>query len=316
MNKLVNKTIVSLIASATEIISALNAEKKQVGRSHGCDFPHEILSLPVLTRATFPLDGTSIEIDSHVKRKLTDGLSVYEIDKELLARLAPDVILTQDQCDVCAASLRDVEDAVCEWIGKRAEIVSLKPEALQDVFDDIKRVAVALEIPERGDQVVAEMQARMGAVEKRAKKSEYKPRVACIEWIEPLMAAGNWMPELIEMAGGVNLFGEAGIHSPWMNWEDLIEANPDVILILPCGFSIERTMSEFKLLEEHEGWEDLKAVIDGHVYVIDGDQYCNRPGPRLTDSLEIIAEILHSEMFDFGHENISWKKCSNNNSNT
>ncbi len=301
-----NKTIVSLIASATEIISALNAEKSQVGRSHGCDFPREILSLPVLTRATFPLDGTSIEIDSHVKGKLTDGLSVYEIDKKLLAELAPDVILTQDQCDVCAASLRDVEEAVCEWIGKRAEIVSLKPEALQDVYDDIRRVSVALEVTERGDAVVAEMQARMGAIETIAVKSGKKPRVACIEWIEPLMAAGNWMPELVEMAGGENLFGEAGKHSPWMTREALIEANPDVILVLPCGFGIERSMSEFALLEELDGWRDLKAVIDQRVYVIDGDQYCNRPGPRLADSLEIIAEILHPDMFKFGHKNTAW----------
>ncbi len=303
-----NKAIVSLIPSASEIIFALKQQKNMVGRSHGCDFPKEVLHLPVLTRATFPISGTSQEIDSHVKHKLSDGLSVYEIFKDTLEKLAPDVILTQDQCDVCAASLKDVEDAVSEWVGKKAKVVSLKPEKLSDVYDDILKVAEALDVPENGKDVVSFMRESMETIEKKSQQIEHKPTVACIEWIDPIMAAGNWMPELVEMAGGINLFGEAGKHSPWMEWDELRSQNPDVILVLPCGFGIERSRQEMHLLTEQSGWQGLTAVRDNRVYVLDGDQYCNRPGPRLKESLEIIAEILHPEVFSFNHESIGWEK--------
>ena len=300
--------IVSLIASSTEIVCALGFEDQLVGRSHECDYPHSVERLPVCTQPKFATDGTSSEIDQRVKAILKEALSVYRVDADLLRQLRPTHIITQTQCEVCAVSLREVEEAVCEWTESKPAIVSLQPNALADVWADIRRVAEALDASDRGRQFILELQSRMARIAEKAQAVKVRPRVACIEWIEPLMAAGNWMPELIEMAGGVNLFGEAGKHSPWMTWEHLQGADPDVILILPCGFDIKRTRKELPTLTQKPGWSDLKAVRGQRVYLMDGNQYFNRPGPRLAESLEILGEVLHPETFQFGHQGMGWEK--------
>jgi iron complex transport system substrate-binding protein len=299
------KRVVSLIASATEIVCALGKRNWLLGRSHECDYPPSIESLPRLTEPKLDVHGSSYEIDRQVKTLLKDGLSVYRVDVEMLRQIDPDVIVTQDQCEVCAASLADVEAAMCNWTGRDVDIVSLRPDALADAWTDIERVAVALDCAEDGAALIAGLKARMQAVTDRCAGLP-KPRVASIEWIDPLMAAGNWMPELVAMAGGDNLFGEAGKHSPWMTWEQLRAADPDVIAILPCGFDIPRVLEEMPLLTGKPGWAELKAVREGRVYVTDGNQYFNRPGPRLAESLEIMAEILHPGRFDFGHRGTGW----------
>ncbi len=300
--------IISLIASATEIVCALGFEQQMVGRSHECDFPASVKSLPVCTSPKFEVEGLSYEIDQRVKAILQEALSVYRVDADLLERLQPTHIVTQSQCEVCAVSLKDVEQAVCQFTSSQPVIVSLEPNALADVWMDIRRVAETLGAPERGDQVVEDLQRRMNEIAEKARTASSRPTVACVEWIDPLMAAGNWMPELVEMAGGVNLFGEAGKHSPWMTWEELVAADPDVIFISPCGFDIARTLQETDLLASKPGWGDLKAVKSGRVFVADGNQYFNRPGPRLVESLEILAERLHPELFRFGHESEGWVK--------
>ncbi|MGH9841164.1 MAG: cobalamin-binding protein [Blastocatellia bacterium] len=297
--------IISLIASATEIVCALGFESQLVGRSHECDFPASVKRLPVCTSPKFEVEGLSYEIDQRVKAILQESLSVYRVDAELLDRLQPTHVITQSQCEVCAVSFKDVEQAVCQLTSSRPAIVSLEPNALADVWVDIRRVAQALGAPERGEQTVAALQQRMAAIAAQAQTAGHRPAVACIEWIEPLMAAGNWMPELVEMAGGVNLFGEAGRHSPWMTWEDLVAKNPDVIFVSPCGFDIARTLEETHLLTGKPEWTGLKAVQSNRVFVADGNQYFNRPGPRLVESLEILAEMLHPAIFRFGHEIIS-----------
>jgi iron complex transport system substrate-binding protein len=185
-------------------------------------------------------------------------------------------------------------------------IVSLEPNALADVWADIRRVAQTLGASERGDQLVESLQRQMNEIAAKARTADSRPTVACVEWIDPLMAAGNWMPELVEMAGGVNLFGEAGKHSPWMTWEELVAADPDVLFISPCGFDIARTLQETDLLVGKPEWSDLRAVKSGRVFVADGNQYFNRPGPRLAESLEILAELLHPELFHFGHKDEGW----------
>ena len=299
--------VVSLICSATEIVSALGHQDSLVGRSHECDFPHGVQTLPPLTAPQFNIDGSSAEIDQRVKSQLHDGLAVYRIDADLLKELQPDVIVTQDQCDVCAASLADVETAVCEWTGIDTKIVSCKPEALDDLWIDIRNVGAALGETARANAVIGELQARMAAIADRADELPEKPTVAMVEWIDPLMAAGNWMPTMVDMAGGQNLFGEAGKHSPWMKWADLRDADPDVIAILPCGFDIERSLAEMPALTGQVGWADLKAVKTGRVAVTDGHQYFNRPGPRIAESLEILAEILHPSAFDFGWKGTAWR---------
>lgn len=289
--------IVSMIASSTEILCALGLRDQMVGRSHECDYPHGIEKLPVCTETKFSPDGTSYEIDQRVKAILQEGLSVYRVNADKLNLLKPDLIITQTQCEVCAVSLKDVEEAVCQLIESRPKIVSLHPNALGDLWKDIRLVGDATGKQQKAEQLIDELKAEIEAVSTCALKQAKKPRVACIEWIDPLMAAGNWVPELVELAGGINLFGVAGKHSPWMEWENLVKQDPDIILVMPCGFSIERTLSEMHLLKEKQDWNKLKAVIEKKVFVLDGNQYFNRPGPRLVDSLKILAEIFHPDEF-------------------
>jgi iron complex transport system substrate-binding protein len=299
------RRIVSLIASATEIVCALGRRDRLVGRSHECDFPADVTALPQLTAPKFKVEGTSAEIDARVQQIVRDGLSVYRVDGDALKALVPDVIVTQDHCEVCAVSLSDVEAATCTWTGHAVDIVSLKPDSMADTYADIRRVARALDADDAGEALVADMQRRIDAVTAKVAGLP-RPRVAFIEWVEPLMAGGNWMPELIEAAGGDNLFGEAGKHSGWMQWEELAAADPDVILVAPCGYGLQRCLEELPLLQAKPGWTGLKAVCEGRVTFADGNAYFNRPGPRLADSTEIIAEVLHPEIIPARHHGSAW----------
>jgi iron complex transport system substrate-binding protein len=297
--------IVSLIASATEIVCALGARGRLVGRSHECDYPPDVLALPALTAPKFKVEGTSAEIDARVREIVRDGLSVYRVDGEALKALAPDVIVTQDHCEVCAVSLADVEAATCTWTGRPVQIVSLRPDCMADAYADIARVARALGLAEAGGRLVGEMQARFAGVRRLVAKRA-RSRVAFIEWVEPLMAGGNWMPELIEIAGGHNLFGQAGKHSDWMQWAELAAADPQAIVVAPCGYGLERCLEELPLLQAKPGWADLSAVRNGCVYFADGNAYFNRPGPRLADSAEMLAEMLHPDIAGARHEGGAW----------
>jgi len=300
--------IVSLISSATEIVHGLGQFSNQVGRSHECDFPPEVAALPVCTKPTIDIHADSREIDRQVKDRVRTALSVYEVFDDVLERLQPTHIITQTQCEVCAVSLRDVKRSVAARLASRPRIVSLNPNSLADVWDDMRRVACALEIEAHGEQVIATLQARMCAIAEKARPAREHPRVACIEWIEPLMAAGNWTPELIEMTAGVNIFGEPGKHSPWMNWEELAREDPDVIVIAPCGFDIARTEREMHWLTQQPQWPALRAVRSGRVYLADGNQYFNRPGPRLVETLQIMGEILHPREFSAEFEGTGWRR--------
>lgn len=302
-----SQRIISLIASSTEIVAALGYGDHLVGRSHECDYPPQVTALPVCTEPKFDPNGSSVEIDRRVKEILEKSLSVYRVHSEQLEALQPDVIITQSQCEVCAVSLKDVEAAVCELVSSNPQIVSLEPNSLSDIWADIRRVAVALGDPAQGEELVAGLQGRMRAIAEQAQWQPNQPTVACIEWIEPLMAAGNWMPELVEIAGGKNLFGEASKHSPWMTWEELVAADPDLIVILPCGYDIATTRHNMPTLTEKPEWADLSAVKNGRVFVTDGNQYFNRPGPRVTESLEILAELFYPDEFDFGHKGTGWQ---------
>jgi iron complex transport system substrate-binding protein len=298
--------VVSLIASATEIVAALGEARRLVGRSHECDFPPEVVRLPVLTQPKFAVEGLSADIDARVREIVAQGLSVYRVDADALAAVRPDLIVTQDHCEVCAVSLRDVEDAVCRVAGLDAHILSLQPDRLDDLWTGIAQVAEALAVPKQGAALTARLQERMQAIAHKAQALRPRPRVGVVEWIDPLMAGGNWMPELVAIAGGENLFGEAGRHSPTLAWEVFAAADPDVVFVQPCGFDIARTLAEMPRLAARPGWRDLRAVREGRVVVADGSQYFNRPGPRLVDSLEILAEVLHPDHFAFGHEGLGW----------
>jgi len=300
--------VVTLLASATEIVCALGFEDSLVGRSHECDYPPAVEALPACTTSKIDTDAASRAIDGQVKSIVEQGLSVYTVDGARLKELAPDVIVTQTQCEVCAASPKDLERALADWTGAAPEIVSLEPNGLDDVWSDIRAVAHALGDEPAGDRLVGEIRRRMAVVEDEARGLPLQPTIACIEWIDPLMAAGNWVPELVAMAEGRDVLGRAGEHSPWIAWEALTIADPDVILVLPCGYDIAKIRRDLPALTERPGWPDLRAVKSDRVYIADGNQYFNRPGPRLAESLEILAEVLHPDHFRFGHEGTGWQK--------
>jgi iron complex transport system substrate-binding protein len=303
------KRVVSLIASATETVCALGRREWLVGRSHECDFPSDVSSLPALTAPKFKVEGTSAEIDQRVREIVRDGLSVYSVDAEALKALEPDVIVTQDHCEVCAVSLSDVEAATCTWIDSPTNIISLRPDSLADVYADVRRVAEGIDAADAGEALTRQMQQRFRAVGALV-DGRPKLRVAFVEWVEPLMAGGNWMPELIETAGGRNLFGEAGKHSDWMQWDELVAADPDVIVVAPCGYDLDRCLEELSLLRAKPQWGGLAAVRNGRVYFADGNAYFNRPGPRLADTAEILAQMLHPDVAGTRHEGTAWVRRS------
>ncbi len=297
--------IISLIPSATEILAFLGLTNAIVGRSHECDYPPEIQNLPVCTQPKFNPEGTSSEIHNRVTELLQNALSVYKVEIDTLEKLQPTHIITQAQCEVCACSLTEVEQAVSILVNSQPEIISLQPNLLAEIWTDIQRVADALGV--EGKSAIDCLKTRVDTVTSQTQTLTVQPKVACIEWIEPLMAAGNWIPELVTMAGGNSLFGIVGEHSPWLKWESLVEANPDIIIFMPCGFDLNRTRTEARQVTQYAEWQDLQAVKTGKVYISDGNSYFNRPGPRLVDSLEILAEILHPDIFKFGYQGSGWQ---------
>ncbi len=307
--------IASLLPSATEIVAALGAVDCLVARSHECDFPAGVENLPILTEARIDSSGTSAAIHARMETALSEALSVYRVDAEQLKILAPDVIVTQSQCEVCAVSEDDVIAALAQWgakgggeDGSGTDLVSLTAGDLAGVYVDIARVARALGREVAGTALIGDMKNRFDAISATVVEAGWKPRLMLIEWMEPLMAGGNWMPELINIAGGECLFAKAGAHSPWVEWADIAAADPEAILIAPCGFDLDRVQGEMSVLTALPGWADLKAVASGRVAVADGNAFFNRPGPRLVESAEIIAEFLHGDVFDFGHEGTHWRR--------
>jgi iron complex transport system substrate-binding protein len=301
-----DRKIVSLLPAATEIICALGLEHQLVGRSHECDYPASISNLPVCSSAKFLPGSDSAEIDRQVKEILSESLSIYTIDRDLIKSLAPDVIITQAQCEVCAVSLKDVELALSDLLDKECQIISLQPNGLDDVYRDIRMIADQLGVEKAGDELLELSEERINIIRHKLKFITEKPQVACIEWLSPLMIAGNWTPEIIEIGGGLPILTEAGKHSSYIDFQDIITADPDIILIMPCGFSIQRTLQEIGLLLDTPGWTDLKAIRTQRVYIADGNQYFNRSGPRMTESIEIMAEIINPKQFIFGYEGNGW----------
>ncbi|MBD2447602.1 cobalamin-binding protein [Nostoc sp. FACHB-152] len=300
--------IVSLIPSATEILAVLGLTNAIVGRSHECDYPPEIQNLPVCTAARFNTDAPSSEIHDKVNDLLQSALSIYEIKTDVLKQLQPTHILTQDQCDVCAVSLQEVEKAVAHLVPTAPKIISLQPQVLKDVCADIERVSNIFDVD--SVQVLENLEARVKICQQKIQGLSLTelPTVACIEWTDPLMTAANWIPELVNLAGGQSMFSVIGEPSAQLDWDTLIASNPDIIVFMPCGFALSRTRQDAELLTQRSEWQKLHATQTGRVYITDGNSYFNRPGPRLVDSLEILAEILHPEIFDYGYKGTAWEQ--------
>lgn len=313
--------VISLLPSATEIVCVLGCEEGLVGISHECDFPAAIRDRRVLTRARIDAHGSSAAIDAAVREVIRDALSIYEVDEEALAALAPDVIVTQDLCEVCAVSLNDVKAAVARLAHRESvNVVSLQPTRLGHVLDDIERVAAALDREAEGAAVRRGLERRIRDLGARAQAAAARPRVVTVEWIEPIMLGGTWMPELIELAGGLACGAEAGAPAPTVTPAALVALRPDVVVIKPCGFTIERTLAERDVIErmvlaplrairtpmnpeDNIPEDNIPEVSCPRIYVTDGNAFFNRPGPRLVESLEILAACVHPERFsDFAVE--------------
>ena len=293
------RRVVSLISSATEMVHFLGAFNLLVGRSHECDYPPEVRSLPCCTKPLIDVNADSPTIDFQVRNSARNALSIYEVFDDVLERLQPTHILTQVQCEVCAVSLRDVERSVASRLASAPEIVPLNPASLADIWEDFRRVGQA--VGKRADPLIRDLQERL-----KQFRVEGSPRVACIEWIEPLMAAGNWTPELIALTGGVDAFGKPGVHAPSISFDDLQKADPDVIVVAPCGFDLARTRAEVHWLADRPGFEKLRAVRNGRIFLADGNQFFNRPGPRIVETAQIISELLGSGNEKF--RNTAWEK--------
>ncbi|MFT7679890.1 MAG: iron complex transport system substrate-binding protein [Planctomycetota bacterium] len=290
--------IASLLPSATEMVCAVGARDELVGISHECDFPIGVDVLPALTRTRQSMPRTSGEIDKTVRAILTDAIAVYEVDVELMRTANPDVIVTQDLCDVCAVSIDDVRRVMQELANKDVEIVSLKPLRLEDIWEDVRRVGRALGREQQAVQAAQGMIDRVQAIGVRSQAIPGpRPKVLTIEWLDPIMVGGLWMPQLVELAGGEALVTKIGEHAPTLDLEALAALDPDVVLIKPCGFGLERTKKELPLLQSMLPWDSWSAVQDGRVYLTDGNAYFNRPGPRLVESLEILAACTHPKTF-------------------
>jgi iron complex transport system substrate-binding protein len=294
--------IVSLLPSATEIVCALGLGESLVGVTHECDYPEAARTKPIVTRSLLDQSGsTSAEIDRAVSGQLRDGLSLYTLDRALLADLRPDVILTQALCEVCAVSYGEVEQAVRDvtpnFGGVAPRVLSLEPGSLQDILATIAIVGAATGTERQAAGVVARLRARIERVRERAQLAA-RARVACLEWIDPPYGPGHWVPELIEIAGGMPGLGAARADSRRIAWDEVIAFAPEVIVVTPCGFDLPRTAEEsLRVLPSRAGWAALPAVRAGRVYAVDGNAYLSRPGPRIVDSLELLAELVHPEHF-------------------
>lgn len=290
--------VVSLLPSATEMVCLVGGEPNLVGISHECDYPTSIQDRRVLTASKVSFSPSSLKIDQDVRKLMTHALAVYDIDTEALAEVQPDAIVTQDLCDVCAVSYADVERA-CNELLPGAKIINLHPTRWSEVMDDVRSVAVGLGVDERGELEVQKLEARRNAIVQRSAALPSRPNVLTIEWLEPVMVGGTWMPELVEAAGGNALVTKPGDHAPTLSREELqaLDPAPDVVLVKPCGFKLERTFAEKAVLAELFADLDWPAVRNNAVWVADGNAYFNRPGPRLADSIEILAACIHPQEF-------------------
>ena len=289
--------IVSLLSSATEILFALGLGDQVVAISHECDYPAEATHLPRATKSLIDSSRPSQEIDQQVKKLFAAGETLYEIDHALIRGLQPDLIITQAQCDVCAVRYQDVIDFVAaETDLAKTKVVALNPVSLWEIIHtDIFKIAAATDVMARADQLTMELYNRYLAIRDCQPRSTVV--VAVIEWTEPLMAAGNWTPELVTAAGGVSVGAVAGEPSGYFTWLDIVAARPEVLIVAPCGFNLERSLAEARKLTSLPSYQDLPAVANRRAFVIDGNAYLNRSGPRIIDTLEILAHLIQPEIF-------------------
>lgn len=289
--------VVSLLPSATEMVYLLGLGEQLTGVSHECDYPQAALGKRKIIRSPIASSElTTQEIDWHVSTLLEGGEGIYQIDLEALKSADPDLILTQKLCDVCAAPYQMVLEAVTQ-LPRKPEVLSLDPERLGDVLKDIGRVGEATGRLKEAEEAATSLKERIEAVAVRAAQATTRPQVVCLEWMDPIMASGHWLPEMVALAGGVETLGKAAALSRRVEWEQLLSAAPEILILTPCGFTVDRVLEEMHILTGRPGWDGLPAVRRGRVFAVNGHAYFTRPGPRLVDGLEILAHLLHPELF-------------------
>lgn len=300
--------ICSLLPSATEIVVALGLGNRLVAVTHECDFPPDVARLPVITRSTLDHDTRrSREVHRHIASALHRGSSVYALDQDLLAQLDPSLILTQELCDVCAVSYDLVEKAVHRLTGERT-ILSLEPTSLGGILETIKQVGEATGTRERAAALIAELQRRIDGIAAAATAARRRPRVFAMEWLDPPFTAGHWVPEMVRLAGGHDDLAREGSPSSQIAWDRVVDDDPEIIVLMPCGLTLERTIEEFAEVELPEAWYHLAAVQSRHVYAVNGSAYFNRPGPRIVEGLQILAEIIHPEVVSRTTPHDAWRR--------
>lgn len=288
--------IVSLLPSATDIVASLGLVHRLVGRTHECDWPPSVADVPVMTSdALRTHEMTSREIHDAIGGAVHSGSSIYVLDEAAMREAEPDLVLTQELCEVCAVSYKDVQQAA-RVMDVDAKIVSLEPHSVDDILSHVSLVGRLTGVEARADEVIAGARARLDAL-RDAVHGRPRPRVASIEWLDPIFAAGHWVPEQVELAGGEEVLGPRGEPSPEVPWQAVLDADPEVIVLMPCGMPIERTFGELPAMTSRHGWDDLRAVRDGRVFVVDASSYFNRPGPRVVRGAEILAALLHPDLF-------------------
>jgi len=296
--------IVSFLPSATEMVYALGLQDQLVGVSHECDYPEAAKRKPIVVRNALDLAKMSLhETDAAVSERIGSGGSLYQVDEDLMRRLSPDVVVTQNLCQVCAPSGNEVSQML-NALPKKPDILWMTPKSLAQIFDNIRELGAAMDRSPQAEDFIERAKARLERIADRARTASKRPRVFCLEWIDPLYCSGHWVPEMVELAGGEDRLGRKGSDSVRIPWSQVLEWNPEVLLVNPCGFHLDQAVEQARTLASSPGWSDLAAVRQNAVYAVDASSYFARPGPRVVDGTELLAHLIHPELFD-------WKGPSN-----
>ena len=293
------RRIVSFLPSATEMACALGLSDQLLGVTHECDYPPHMRDKPIVVRNVLPIESMSqAEIDFAVTQRLRNGQSLYRVDETLMQDIAPDLILTQDLCQVCAPSGNEVTELL-KLLPSKPQILWLTPKSLEQIFDNLRDLGAATGRSEIAETLIAEGRARLGKIDAATHALVSRPRVFCMEWMDPVYCCGHWVPEMVRIAGGFDKLGREGADSVRIKWEDVLQWKPEVLIVMPCGFGLEKAVEETRQLTSYPGWDDLPAVRDGRVYAVDANSYFARPGPRVVEGTELLAHLLHPELFEW-----------------
>jgi iron complex transport system substrate-binding protein len=293
------RRIVSFLPSATEMICVLGLGDRLSGVTHECNYPPEIIGKPIVVSNVLPIETMSqSEIDSAVTQRLRNGLSLYRVDETLMREIAPDLILTQDLCQVCAPSGNEVSQLL-KVLPVKPKILWLTPKSLEQIFDNLRDIAEATGRSRTAETLIAEGRARLEKIGAALRTASSRPRVFCMEWIDPVYCCGHWVPEMVRIAGGIDGLGREGADSVRIPWKDVLEWKPEILIVMPCGFGLEKAADQARQLCSYPGWTDLPAVRDRRVYAVDANSYFARPGPRVVEGTELLAHLLHPDLFEW-----------------